>query len=48
VNKIVNNYPDSVALDGDPEPDLVHATGCKQPSLTFSLIYSFLDILASD
>jgi hypothetical protein len=23
----------SVALDGNPEPDLVHATGCKQPTL---------------
>jgi hypothetical protein len=20
-------------LDGNPEPDLVHATGCKQPTL---------------
>jgi hypothetical protein len=25
----------SVALDGNPEPDLVHATGCKQPNLRF-------------
>jgi hypothetical protein len=25
----------SVALDGNPEPDLVHATGCKQPTLRF-------------
>jgi hypothetical protein len=32
-NKILN-YWNSVALDGNPEPDLVHATGCKQPSLT--------------
>jgi hypothetical protein len=23
----------SVTLDGNPEPDLVHATGCKQPTL---------------
>jgi hypothetical protein len=23
----------SVALDGNPEPNLVHATGCKQPTL---------------
>jgi hypothetical protein len=21
------------AYDGNPEPDLVHATGCKQPTL---------------
>jgi hypothetical protein len=27
------DYSNSVALDGNPEPDLVHATGCKQPSL---------------
>jgi hypothetical protein len=25
----------SVALDGNPEPDLVHATGCKQPRLRY-------------
>jgi hypothetical protein len=25
------NWP--VVLDGNPEPDLVHATGCKQPTL---------------
>jgi hypothetical protein len=30
MNKIFKN---SVALDGNPEPDLVHATGCKQPTL---------------
>jgi hypothetical protein len=24
-----------VALDGNPEPDLVHATGCKQPTLRY-------------
>jgi hypothetical protein len=30
LNKIFKN---SVALDGNPEPDLVHATGCKQPTL---------------
>jgi hypothetical protein len=30
---MVNKYSNSVALDGNPEPDLVHATGCKQPSL---------------
>jgi hypothetical protein len=34
LNKILNNYSNSVALDGNPEPDLIHATGCKQPSLT--------------
>jgi hypothetical protein len=36
MNKILNKYSNSVALDGnpEPEPDLVHATGCKQPSLT--------------
>jgi hypothetical protein len=35
LNKILNNYSNSVALDGnpEPEPDLVHATGYKQPSL---------------
>jgi hypothetical protein len=35
LNKILNKYSNSVALDGnpEPEPDLVHATGCKQPSL---------------
>jgi hypothetical protein len=33
LNKKLNNYSNSVALDGIPEPDLVHATGCKQPSL---------------
>jgi hypothetical protein len=27
------NIQTSVALDGNPEPDLVHATGCKQPTL---------------
>jgi hypothetical protein len=31
----------SVALDGNPEPDLVHATGCKQPTLRFKIIYFF-------
>jgi hypothetical protein len=31
--KIVNNYSNSVTLDGNPESDLVHGTGCKQPSL---------------
>jgi hypothetical protein len=30
LNKIFKN---SVALDGHPEPDLVHATGCKKPTL---------------
>jgi hypothetical protein len=31
LNKILNNYSNSVALNGNPEPeyDLVHATGCK-------------------
>jgi hypothetical protein len=29
------NIQTSVALDGNPEPDLVHATGCKQPTLRF-------------
>jgi hypothetical protein len=27
------NIQTSVALDGNPEPDLVHAAGCKQPAL---------------
>jgi hypothetical protein len=31
----------SVALDGNPEPDLVQATGCKQPTLRFSLMLLF-------
>jgi hypothetical protein len=26
----------SVTLDGNPEPDLVHAAGCKQPTLSSS------------
>jgi hypothetical protein len=30
------NIQTSVALDGNPEPDLVHATGCKQQTLRFS------------
>jgi hypothetical protein len=30
-----------VALDGNPEPDLVHATGCKQPTLRFWLMLCF-------
>jgi hypothetical protein len=34
LNKILNNYSNSVALDGNPELNLVHATGCKQPSLS--------------
>jgi hypothetical protein len=29
----------SVALDGNPEPDLVHATGCKQPTLRLKLLF---------
>jgi hypothetical protein len=35
ITKLLNNYSNSVALDGnhEPEPDLIHATGCKQPSL---------------
>jgi hypothetical protein len=37
LNKIVNNYSNSVALDRNPEPDLVHATGCKQPSLRYTI-----------
>jgi hypothetical protein len=28
----------SVALDGNPELDLVHATGCKQPTLTIKYV----------
>jgi hypothetical protein len=28
----------SVALDGNPEPDLVHATGCKQPTFRSSML----------
>jgi hypothetical protein len=27
------NIQTSVALDGNSEPDLVHATECKQPTL---------------
>jgi hypothetical protein len=30
---IQQNIQNSVALDGNPEPDLVHATGCKQSTL---------------
>jgi hypothetical protein len=30
----IYNIKNSVALDGNPEPDLVHATGCKQPTLS--------------
>jgi hypothetical protein len=26
------NIQTSVALDGNPEPALAHATGCKQPT----------------
>jgi hypothetical protein len=37
----------SVALDGNPEPDLVHATGCKQPTLR-SRVFSMLDAAVSD
>jgi hypothetical protein len=29
-NTMSNN---KAMLDGNPEPDLVHATGCKQPTL---------------
>jgi hypothetical protein len=28
-----------VALDGNPEPDLVHATGCKQPTLKYCMLH---------
>jgi hypothetical protein len=30
---IESNIQTSVALDGNPEPDPVHAAGCKQPTL---------------
>jgi hypothetical protein len=30
-----DGHKTSVALDGNPEPDLVHATGCKQPTLRY-------------
>jgi hypothetical protein len=36
LNKIVNNYWNRVELDGNPESDLIHATGCKHPSLRYS------------
>jgi hypothetical protein len=29
------NIQTNVALDGNPEPDQVHATGCKQPTLRY-------------
>jgi hypothetical protein len=29
-------YSKQCCVDGNPEPDLVHATGCKQPTLRFS------------
>jgi hypothetical protein len=32
----IYNIQTSVALDGNPEPDLVHATGCKQLTLRFN------------
>jgi hypothetical protein len=31
----------SVALDGNPEPDLVHATGCKQSTLIIKYMFAF-------
>jgi hypothetical protein len=31
------NIQTSVALDGNPKPDLVHATGCKQPTLRLKM-----------
>jgi hypothetical protein len=30
-----------VALDGNPEPDLLHATGCKQPTLRNLMTWNF-------
>jgi hypothetical protein len=39
---IIWNIQTSVALDGNPEPDLVHATGCKQPTLRFKTITSLI------
>jgi hypothetical protein len=35
------DHQTSVALDGNPEPDLVHATGCKQLTLRLIFIYLF-------
>jgi hypothetical protein len=29
----------SYALDGNPEPELVHATGCKQPTLRYKMLF---------
>jgi hypothetical protein len=39
LNKIVNNYANSVPF---PEPDLIHVTGCKQPSLILKLVVCIL------
>jgi hypothetical protein len=43
-NKILYNYSNSVTLDRnpEPEPDLVHATGCRQPSLRLQEMFVFL------
>jgi hypothetical protein len=43
----LKNIPNSVALDGNPEPDLVHATGCKQPNLRSIpvVVYYFIQII---
>jgi hypothetical protein len=30
------------ALDGNPEPDLIHATGYKQPSLRHLIMFTAL------
>jgi hypothetical protein len=38
----IKNIQTSVALDGNPEPDLVHAAGCKQPTLKKRIAYVIL------
>jgi hypothetical protein len=41
------NIQTSAALDGNPEPDLVHATGCKQPTSS-NRLYRETELLAAN
>jgi hypothetical protein len=36
------SYDHLQALDGNPEPDLVHATECKQPTLRLQFYRCFI------
>jgi hypothetical protein len=36
-----------VASDGNPEPDQLHATGCKQPTLRSYLLFNNFSMLSS-